>query len=58
MADGFHPIWLQNYILKLVTRILMTRLQSIIEMLVAFEQCSFIKGRTLADNFLYAVNLV
>jgi hypothetical protein len=44
--------------MKLITRILTTRLQAFIERLVAFEQSDFIKGRNISDNFLYAVDLV
>ena len=36
-VDGFRPISLQNYVMKVVTRILTTRLQHFIEQLVGFE---------------------
>ena len=57
-ADGFRPISLQNCIMKLVTRILTSRLQPFVERLVAFEQSGFVKGRNITDNFLYAADLV
>jgi hypothetical protein len=57
-ADGFRPISLQNCIMKLVTRILTSRLQSFIERFVAFEQSGFIRGRFIADNFLYAIDII
>jgi hypothetical protein len=57
-ADGFRPISLQNCVMKLITRILTMCIHAFIERLVAFEQFSFIKGRNITDNFLYAINLV
>jgi hypothetical protein len=56
-ADGFRPISLKNCVMKLITRILTTRLQAFIVRLVAFEQSGFIKGRSITNNFLYAVDL-
>lgn len=44
--------------MKLVTRILTSRLQPFVERLVAFEQSGFVKGRNITDNFLYATDLV
>jgi hypothetical protein len=44
--------------MKLVTRILTSRLQSFIERLMAFEQSGFIRGRFIADNFLYAIDII
>jgi hypothetical protein len=43
--------------MKLITRVLTTRLLAFIERLVIFEQFDLIKGRT-TDNFLYIVDLV
>jgi hypothetical protein len=56
-ADGFSPISLQNCVMKIITRILTTRLQQFIEQLVAFEQSCFIARRCIVDNFLYAAEL-
>jgi hypothetical protein len=57
-ADGFRPISLQNCVMKIVTRILTTRLQHFIERLISFEQSGFVKGRNIVDNFLYAADVI
>ncbi|XP_073351707.1 uncharacterized protein [Aegilops tauschii subsp. strangulata] len=57
-AGGFQPISLQNCVMKIISRILTTRLQKFIELLVSFEQSGFIAGRCITDNFLYAADLV
>ncbi|KAK1694254.1 hypothetical protein QYE76_010951 [Lolium multiflorum] len=57
-ADGFRPISLQNCIMKIVTKILTSRLQHFIERLISFEQSGFVKGRSIVDNFLYAADVV
>jgi hypothetical protein len=57
-ADGFRPISLQNCVMKVVTRILTTRLQRFIERLISFEQSGFVKGRSIVDNFLYAADVI
>jgi len=57
-ADGFRPISLQNCVVKLLTKILTSRLQRFIEQLVAYEQTGFIRGRCITDGFLYAADLV
>jgi hypothetical protein len=57
-ADGFRPISLQNCVMKIITRILTTRLQHYIERLISFEQSGFVKGRNIVDNFLYAADVV
>jgi hypothetical protein len=57
-ANGFHPISLQNCVMKMVTKILMTRLQHFIERLISFEKSGFVKGRNIVDNFLYATDVV
>jgi hypothetical protein len=44
--------------MKLITRILTTRLQRHIEKLISFEQSGFVKGRSITDNFLYAADVV
>jgi hypothetical protein len=44
--------------MKIVTRILTTRLQQFIERLISFEQSGFVKGRNIVDNFLYAADVI
>ncbi|KAK1609948.1 hypothetical protein QYE76_033621 [Lolium multiflorum] len=57
-AEGFRQISLQNCLMKIVTRILTSRLQRFIEQLVASEQSGLIAGPCITDNFLYAAELV
>lgn len=48
-VDDFRPISLLNYTLKCITKLLSTRLQSVILQLVHENQYGFIKGRTIQD---------
>jgi hypothetical protein len=57
-AGRFRPNSIQNCIMKIITRILTSRLQPFIEQLVAFEQSGFIAEWCITDNFLYAAELV
>lgn len=49
IVDDYRPISLLNYSLKCITKLLSTRLQSIILQLVHKNQYGFIKGRTIQD---------
>lgn len=53
-VDDFRPISLLNYSLKCITKILSTRLQSVILDLVHQNQYGFIKGRTIQDCLAWA----
>ncbi|CAN6345376.1 unnamed protein product [Urochloa humidicola] len=52
------PICLQNCSLKIVAKMLTTRLQQEIPKLIDLDQTGFIRGRSLAENFVYAMELV
>jgi len=57
-VDCFRPICLQNCSVKIAAKILTTRLQREIAELVALEQTGFVKGRSIAENFVHAAELV
>jgi hypothetical protein len=56
--SDFHPISLQNCPVKILTKILTTRLQDQIQSLVDNDQTGFIRGRSISENFVYATELV
>ena len=53
-VDDFRPISLLNYSLNCITKLLSTRLQSVILQLVHQNQYGFIKGRTIQDCLVWA----
>jgi hypothetical protein len=57
-VDSFRPISLQNCSLKIITKILTTRLQREIASLIDLDQTRFIRGRSITENFVYAMELV
>lgn len=57
-ADAFRPISLQNCPMKLVTKILANRLRPFIPTLIDPNQTGFIHGRNIAENFVYAADLL
>lgn len=57
-VDSFRPISLQNCSLKIITKILTTRLQREIASLIDLDQTGFIRGRSITENFVYAMELV
>jgi len=54
----FRPISLQNCPVKIISKILTTRLQKHIQQLVDIDQTGFIRGRSISENFVYATELV
>ncbi|CAN6233698.1 unnamed protein product [Urochloa humidicola] len=56
--NDYRPICLQNCSLKIVAKMLTTRLQQEIPKLIDLDQTGFIRGRSLAENFIYAMELV
>jgi hypothetical protein len=54
----FRPVSLQNCPVKIITKILTTRLQRHIQQLIDIDQTGFIKGRSISENFVYATELV
>jgi hypothetical protein len=57
-ADRFRPVNLQNCMLKLSAKILTTRLQGVITSLISDLQTRFVKGHSITDNFLFALELL
>jgi hypothetical protein len=57
-VHAFRPICLQNCCIKILTKILTSRLQLQINKLVDIDQTGFIRGRSIAENFVYAMELV
>ncbi|CAN6294153.1 unnamed protein product [Urochloa humidicola] len=59
MTPGdYRPICLQNCSLKIIAKMLTTRLQQEIPKLIDVDQTGFIKGRSISENFVYAMELV
>ena len=54
----YRPICLQNCSLKIAAKMLTTRLQKEIPKLIDIDQTGFIKGRSISENFIYALELV
>lgn len=54
----YRPISLQNCSLKIVCKMLTTRMQREIPRLIDPDQTGFIKGRSISENFIYVVELV
>ena len=57
-VDAFRPICLQNCSVKIGAKILTTHLQREIMGLIDLDQTGFLKGRTIAENFVYAAELL
>ena len=57
-VDSFRPICLQNCSLKILSKVLTMRLQGEIPKLININQIGFIKGRSISDTFVYALELV
>ena len=58
-TPGDHrPICLQNYPMKIIAKILTARLQVEIPKLIDLDQTGFIKGCSISENFIYALELV
>jgi hypothetical protein len=57
-AGDYRPICLQNCSLKIIAKMLTTRLQVKIPRIIDVDQTGFIKGRSISENFIYAMELV
>jgi len=57
-VQAFRPICLQNCALKIITKALTTRLQLEIPKLIDLHQTGFVKGRSISETFVYALELV
>jgi hypothetical protein len=58
IADAFRPICLQNSCVKILAKILTTRLQEEMIAMIDIDQTGFLKGRSISENFVYATELV
>lgn len=56
--DCYRPISLQNCHIKILAKILATRLQTVLDRLIDWEQTGFMKGRSISKTFLYATELL
>ena len=54
----YRPISLQNWPMKVLSKILTSRLQRHISKLVDVDQTGFIQGRSITENFVCATELV
>lgn len=54
----FRPICLQNCPVKGISKVLTKRLQPLIPSLISDDQTGFVLGRNIADNFVYAADLL
>lgn len=57
-VDAFRPICLQNCSIKITAKILTNRLQQDIHRLIDLDQTGFLRGRSISENFVYALELV
>ncbi|CAO2043009.1 unnamed protein product [Urochloa humidicola] len=57
-AGDYRPICLQNCSLKIIAKMLTTRLQQEIPKLIDVDQTGFLRDRSISENFIYAVELV
>jgi hypothetical protein len=58
VPNSFRPVSLQNCPVKIITKILTTRLHRQITNLINPDQTGFLKGRLISENFIYASELV
>jgi hypothetical protein len=56
--QDFQPISLQNSAVKAISKVLTVRLQPHIPDLVGGDQSGFVLGRCIADNFVYAADIL
>ncbi|CAM8995607.1 unnamed protein product [Rhodiola kirilowii] len=55
--EDFRPINLCNVIVKIMTKAMANRLQSILDKVISLNQSAFVKGRLITDNILLAQEL-
>jgi hypothetical protein len=56
--NSFRPISLQNCPVKILSKIMTSRLQQQIQNLIDIDQTGFIRGQSISENFIYATELV
>ncbi|KAF7835780.1 ribonuclease H [Senna tora] len=54
----FRPISLCNVVVKIISKVLVIRMQSIMERIIAPNQNGFVKGRAISDSILLASELM
>ncbi|CAO2039804.1 unnamed protein product [Urochloa humidicola] len=57
-ADAYRPISLQNCPMKLFTKVMSNRLRAAIPMIIDADQTGFVHGRSIAENFVYAADIL
>ncbi|XP_026451383.1 uncharacterized protein LOC113351656 [Papaver somniferum] len=57
-AGQFRPIGLMNFSFKVITKVISTRLGSIIQKIISPQQGAFIKGRNIQEQIVLASELV
>ncbi|XP_026377791.1 uncharacterized protein LOC113272102 [Papaver somniferum] len=57
-AEQFRPNGLENFSFKIITRIITTRLSSMVNKLVSSQQGAFIKGRTIHEKIVLASEMI
>lgn len=55
---GFRPVSLQNCNVKILCRGLTSRLQKQIGAIIDIDQSGFLAGRSISENFVYAVEMI
>jgi hypothetical protein len=58
LPKDYRPILLQNCITKICTKGMTIRLQPLVPFLVHCDQTGSLKGRCIAENFIYAADIV
>jgi len=57
-VNDFRPISLMNYVLKVITKLMANRVQSVITTLIHTNQYGFIKSRTIQDCLAWAYEYI
>ncbi|KAJ3700519.1 hypothetical protein LUZ61_004224 [Rhynchospora tenuis] len=58
LMSEFRPISILNYVPKLISKVLATRLQPFLPSLISSSQTGFIRGRMISENFIVAREMV
>ncbi|XP_026383925.1 uncharacterized protein LOC113279446 [Papaver somniferum] len=57
-AEQFRPMGLANFNFKIITRIITTRLSTMIEKMISMQQGAFVKGRNTQDKIVVASKMI